>query len=74
MGRHFNSHIPLIGAVVAITLTGCMVGPNFKKPDAPIAQHWIEAPTTQISTDTSVQANWWKAFNDPVLDKLVEMA
>ena len=58
---------------------GCKVGPNFKTPDAPLAEHWNPPPTTQattqISTDSAAtQQQWWKSFNDPVLDKLVETA
>jgi NodT family efflux transporter outer membrane factor (OMF) lipoprotein len=55
-------------------LLGCMVGPNFKQPTAPVAKHWVGPATTQVSTDTSQQADWWKSFNDPVLDKLIETA
>src|SRR4051812_17788021 len=53
---------------------GCKVGPNFTPPTAPTAQRWAEAPTTQVSTESGVQAQWWKSFNDPELDRLVETA
>jgi NodT family efflux transporter outer membrane factor (OMF) lipoprotein len=53
---------------------GCKVGPNYTPPPAPTAPRWADAPTTQVSTDSTVQAQWWKSFNDPVLDRLVEMA
>src|SRR5205814_9066462 len=52
----------------------CKVGPSFTPPPAPGTQRWAEAPTTQVSTESGVQAQWWKSFNDPVLDKLVETA
>src|SRR5205807_3152743 len=60
--------------IVCSLFLGCMVGPNFKEPPSAVAKHWVEPATTQISTETSAQAEWWKQFNDPVLDKLIETA
>jgi NodT family efflux transporter outer membrane factor (OMF) lipoprotein len=51
-----------------------MVGPDFHRPTAPVAKQWAEAPTTQVSTTQPAPAEWWKGFNDPVLDKLVTTA
>ena len=55
-----------------------MVGPNFKTPPVQTTQNFkipaTTEATTQVSGEAEVQADWWKSFNDPVLDKLVEMA
>ena len=64
----------LLLAGCLLLATGCMIGPNYTRPTTPIARQLVEAPTTQVSTESSVQAQWWKTFNDPVLDKLVERA
>src|SRR3954470_21046412 len=74
--RRLSNGSAALVLLVCMTLisAGCMVGPNYKTPPAPIAQKWLAPPTTQVSTDTTVQAQWWKQFNDPDLDKLVETA
>lgn len=57
-------------------VSGCKgVGPDYEKPEMVLPQNWSQG-------DSSVQAqkpngvidakNWWKAFNDPVLDELIE--
>lgn len=57
----------LIIAVVAL-LGGCMVGPDYKKPKA-------ETPETFVYEEKDAQdtanTEWWKAYNDPVLDSLI---
>jgi NodT family efflux transporter outer membrane factor (OMF) lipoprotein len=60
--------------LVCAVFPGCMIGPNFHSPPVQTAQKYKGPATTQVSTDSTVQADWWKSFNDPVLDKLVEMA
>jgi len=70
-------HIPFL--VCALLVSGCTkLGPDFLKPDAPVANEWLEPEETPdditITTDASDYAEWWKSFNDPVLDSLVSMA
>jgi NodT family efflux transporter outer membrane factor (OMF) lipoprotein len=65
------SALSIIGALLA--LGGCAVGPNFKKPEVPLSKNW--GPQDQrISTQTAADGRWWKAFNDPALDRLIELA
>ena len=63
---------------------GCLVGPNYRPPDARVQAGWASLGTrpsgpaaTQVSTATADRANtalWWRNFNDPVLDELVTEA
>lgn len=53
---------------------GFKVGPNYKKPDAPVAEDWIDSKTSGINTATKDLAGWWKALGDPKLDELIEAA
>ena len=64
------------GMIAAIFLiTGCsMVGPDFVKPKAPVETEWLEARDPIIKTAPSDYKAWWSAFNDPVLDNLIENA
>ena len=61
-------------AVLLLPLAGCMVGPNFERPAAPLAERWQQAGDPSVRLDRQANARWWTVFNDPVLDTLVETA
>ena len=64
------------GLIAAVFLTtGCtMVGPDFVKPQAPVAKQWMESSDSKIITGVSEYRQWWTVFHDPVLTDLVETA
>jgi NodT family efflux transporter outer membrane factor (OMF) lipoprotein len=67
---------------VALLLTGCTVGPNYHRPDAPTAPAFKESAVVpppdlpqggwkQVTpNDSALRANWWEIYQDPQLDKL----
>jgi len=61
---------------VLLLLTGaCMVGPDYKTPDAAVHDAWIEGgEDTRVKRDAAQQREWWKTLNDPVLDALIAKA
>jgi outer membrane protein TolC len=58
---------------VALLATGCAtVGPDdFEAPDARFADAWQDSENNAIGANASDNAEWWKSFNDPVLDTLI---
>ena len=50
---------------------GFKVGPNYKKPPAPVAREWIDAGDVRVRSDTADLSKWWTVFNDPALNSLV---
>jgi len=58
------------GAVAALLLSSCAVGPNYKKPDlatlTPAQWNWAPA----LPRDTVPKGPWWQIFRDTVLDEL----
>src|ERR1700722_16544509 len=48
---------------------GFKVGPNYAAPPAPLANDWLEA--TDKRKDGDDLSEWWKGFNDPVLNDLI---
>ncbi len=56
-----------------VTLTGCAVGPNYKRPE-------VNSPTDYRDTNNAVSTNsfadlpWWGVFKDPVLQDLIRAA
>jgi NodT family efflux transporter outer membrane factor (OMF) lipoprotein len=55
-------------------ITGCAVGPNYNQPKLSIPSSWSEAQPVGISTSTASLAQWWKTFNDSVLESLITRA
>jgi outer membrane protein, multidrug efflux system len=58
--------------VAALAVSGCMVGPNYHRPTAPVPAHFKEsAPAaTDSSASPIAYEDWWRVFNDPALDQL----
>lgn len=64
-----------------LLLSGCaMVGPDFTKPEAPVAEAWTnhaeadEGAILSIATEETEYRDWWSVFHDPVLDGLIKKA
>ncbi len=59
--------------VAALTLTGCAVGPNYRRPavNAPAGFRDAAGP---VSTNSLADLPWWGVFKDPVLQDLVREA
>ncbi len=61
----------IVTLMIIVSLTGCAVGPDFKKPV-------LETPHNFRFSDSeskeAVNLNWWELFDDPVLYSLVVMA
>ncbi|WP_244221551.1 efflux transporter outer membrane subunit [Corallococcus exercitus] len=64
--------LPLLGVLSA--LSGCTVGPNFKRPEAAVAKEWRTQDDPRLKKQAEVDSQWWKSFGDPSLDRLVELA
>jgi NodT family efflux transporter outer membrane factor (OMF) lipoprotein len=57
------------------SLTACTtLGPDFETPDADIETQWLERDNQTLQTGEAINSEWWKLFNDPVLDTLVQQA
>jgi NodT family efflux transporter outer membrane factor (OMF) lipoprotein len=58
----------------ALALSGCMVGPDYSRPAAPVPVAFKEAPPAGWKLGTPMDAidkgNWWSVYNDPELDRL----
>lgn len=71
-----------VAAVVSLLVSvgGCTVGPDFKKPATTLPSDWVApttAPTTQQSipvTSPAELATWWTVYGDPTLDSLIQRA
>jgi len=59
--------------LVALPLaSGCAVGPHYKSPQPAAVKYHAADPN--LETQEPFDARWWKQFEDPVLDSLVDRA
>jgi multidrug efflux system outer membrane protein len=66
----------LLGMFTALSLlTGCMMGPNYKRPVVNLPPEY-RAPAPQQATAASSLGNeqWWQVYQDPVLTQLIHKA
>src|SRR5262252_803441 len=64
----------LLASALMLSCAGCMVGPDFASPTAPVADKWLEANHPSVDTGNQQYRDWWTVFHDPVLNRLVETA
>ncbi|MFC0399217.1 efflux transporter outer membrane subunit [Paraburkholderia rhizosphaerae] len=58
-------------SVLAFGLSGCLLGPNYQRPviDTPATFRFQEGEAADLAN-----TEWWKQFNDPVLNDLIATA
>jgi multidrug efflux system outer membrane protein len=68
--------LALIVCLYLMTVTGCLVGPDFKPPQTQVPAAWIETATPQPPAVAQFQdlVHWWTTFDDPMLSALVGRA
>ena len=64
----------LVIASLALPLAGCAVGPDFVPPAAPLADNFTVANNRSLKTDHQDYRDWWRAFHDPTLNRLIQIA
>jgi NodT family efflux transporter outer membrane factor (OMF) lipoprotein len=80
--RHLGATALLAGCLSAAGCTtlsdyinnGFKVGPNYKRPPAPVAQKWIDADDARVRSEPEDDSHWWTVFSDPVLSDLIQTA
>ena len=61
--------------VIVTTLASCTnVGPNFVDLEPEALPEWSQPVQQGLQTMPNELVEWWRVFDDPVLDKLVELA
>ncbi|HMC74211.1 MAG TPA: hypothetical protein VKG87_07910, partial [Terriglobales bacterium] len=67
-------HLSIILATL-IVVSGCVVGPHYKRPDASVPQAYKEVPPgwkAAAPGDQIPRGKWWEIFHDPQLNTLEE--
>jgi outer membrane protein TolC len=60
-------------AVSALALSACAAGPNYVAPipRAAASAPFVSTAPHAASTARAIEGDWWRLYNDPVLDRLV---
>ncbi len=67
----------LLSSMIVSMLIGCTVGPDYVKPEIESPNAWagrLEGGLTSSDLDPAVLSEWWKTFNDPLLNQLIDKA
>ena len=73
MSRSIPSRLILLLPVL-LAFAGCMIGPNYQRPKVSVSPSFGEGADPRLSAESTNYRDWWKAFNDPVLDRLIARA
>jgi NodT family efflux transporter outer membrane factor (OMF) lipoprotein len=73
IGRSIRSRLIFLVPVL-LAFAGCMIGPDYQRPKVSVSPNWGETGDQRVSTESTTYRDWWRAFNDPVLDRLVARA
>jgi len=61
--------------LICLMVSSCItVGPDYKNPALHSPAHWAELKENSQPAVALEQAAWWKSFNDPLLDRLIDEA
>lgn len=60
--------------VFLVFAAGCAVGPDYVRPETETAESWSESLDANLSTDPVEYGPWWAVFEDPALERLIEIA
>ena len=60
--------------VILMVISGCAVGPDYKRPDAPVPSSFKELKGWRqaLPRDQEIRTKWWEAFGDSILNSLEE--
>lgn len=58
------------GSLLMFLLAGCVVGPDYRRPDLPVPAAWQAEKSSGVkktALEPERLARWWQALNDPHL-------
>ena len=59
---------------VLLATSGCPITPKYVRPDVPLPPNWSASDDPRLAAKVAVDVAWWRSFNDPTLDRLIELA
>lgn len=53
---------------------GNLAGPDYERPAVPEKGAWTDDSQIRFSAEETIRPDWWRNFNDPYLDELIQRA
>ncbi len=70
-----NYNLLIAPLTILLGLNACTpVGPNYSNPETSVPDQWNTSLQASLKTSTPDIELWWKKFNDPTLNKLINLA
>lgn len=63
---------PALSVCIALTLSACVLGPDYERPAVETPKDW-RFPATRTAANAA-NTRWWRQFQDPVLEQLIQIA
>ena len=76
MKVYFSHRLKPLSLLLALGLAGCAVGPDYQapKPAVPGSYNTLDSQEASKPQTAAINSHWWRSFNDPQLDSLIERA
>jgi NodT family efflux transporter outer membrane factor (OMF) lipoprotein len=81
MSTPMRTRPTILCSLLALSLSACVVGPNFQRPAPPKVTAFAPSPPAPASADAhqivqgmDIPPRWWTLFGSPALDALVNQA
>jgi multidrug efflux pump len=62
-----------IGAATVLWLSGCAAGPNYQPPATKVEGAFANSAQSNL-TSLATATNWWRGFNDAILERMADQA
>lgn len=69
-----SPHIILTLAGVLFVVTGCRMGPDYRRPEVAVPDNWRHPAAAAPGLESVANLAWWEMFQDPVLTNLIRTA
>lgn len=67
--------VRLAGLVLPVVLSGCVtLGPDYRAPESELPKAWQREADPSLVRDETLVRDWWRLFEDPLLDELIVAA
>jgi NodT family efflux transporter outer membrane factor (OMF) lipoprotein len=72
----YHHTVSFVSLLLLLFISGCApLGPNFELPESTLPDQWEKTDAGGFNDQAEADnLKWWKEFNDPVLDKLIQAA
>ena len=70
-----SKHKHAVAVLVLLACGGCTtVGPDYEQPEVRLNPAWLDAELELYNTEPADLMEWWRRFDDPVLDRVIAAA